>query len=132
MDITVRAPREVAESLIAEGRAERLLSSKADPTTVGIIIEALGAAANLVTIAVAVPDVRELLVRAVRWITRQPSNKEARPSSVVIVRILSDPPRTITIETEDSTQVDQVVKALGGELDSREPSDIKTSNNDAG
>ena len=111
MRIIVKAPRDVADSLLLDGLAVRPLARRAEPATVGIVIEALSAAANLVTIAVAVPQVRELILRTVRWVARRPGNEEPA-SSTVIVRLLSDPPRTIVIKGENDMEIDRVVKAI--------------------
>jgi hypothetical protein len=78
---------------------------------VAATVEVVGAVANLVTIAVAVPQVRELVRRTIRWALRRPEVTNSADEVVVTIRFPSGTEKTVPLNA-DSAQVEVVAKAI--------------------
>ena len=112
--VNIAVPAEVAQSLISDDLAVRPLKNRAEPALVAATIEVVGAVANLVTIAVALPQVREGLRRCIRWARRkaptatQSGNDHAL---AITIRLPSGATQTLRLGATDA-EVDVVVKEI--------------------
>jgi hypothetical protein len=88
MGVRVAVPEDLAASLLKDGLAVRPLDSRSEAGQVATaVVEIVGAAANLVTIVVAVPAVREMLKRSVRPQISQGPATMADPAIVPAVTV---------------------------------------------
>jgi hypothetical protein len=74
-------------------------------------IEVVGAMANLVTIAVAVPQVREMLQRTFRWASRYHEFKDDADEVVVTIRFSSGVTKTLP-PNPDHAQLEALAKEV--------------------
>lgn len=97
--------------MLADDSAVRPLNRRAEPIMVAATVEVVGAVANLVTIAVAVPQVRELVRRTIRWALRRQEVTKSADEVVVTIRFASGTERTVPLNLEDA-QIEVLAKAI--------------------
>jgi hypothetical protein len=97
VSILVSLPAEIADSLVADEVAVRALHSRAEPAVVAAVIEVLGATANLVTIAVAVPQVREILLRSISWASGDTRHAKHSGDQIVKIELANGESVTLTV-----------------------------------
>lgn len=118
MGVVLAVPAEVAESLLSDHLAVRPLRGRAEPEVVAATFEVIGAVANMVTIAVAVPQVRESLKRSLRWALRRTADAPMQEAPIMIrIHLTSGATRTLTLHADDAEiriMVNEITDGDGG------------------
>lgn len=99
VSILVALPAEIADSLLSDDVAVRALRGKAEPAVVAAVIEVIGATANLVTIAVAVPQIREVLARTIKWASDDARRANNSGDQAVKIVLANGESVTLTVNT---------------------------------
>src|SRR5690348_3250775 len=101
MSVVMSVPSDVAEDLFAHDLAARALKSRGEPAAISAVIEVVGVAANLVTIVVAVPEVREVLQRGLGWALRRSPRTCDNETSVIRVRVANGTEKILSSSSTD-------------------------------
>ena len=113
MGVIIALPGEIAESLLDDDLAVRPLASRAEPIVVAAVVEMVGTLANLVTIAVAVPQVREMVERSLKWVSGKGSSEHRKGAAdALTVQLSSGVTYTLTLDASDTQITDLVTKII--------------------
>jgi hypothetical protein len=118
VSVVIAVPAEVAESLLNDDLAGRPLKRRGEPTVIAATLEVVGLAANLVTVVVAVPQVRDMIRRTIRWALRRPEVKQEAEQVVLTIRFPSGIAKTIPLNA-DSAQIEVLAKEIEAESEAK-------------